>query len=103
MIRHIVLLAFKKELKERDIEAIFLALENMKNAIPQIQSFTWGKCNSPEQLNKAFTHGFCMEFIDDKAREIYLQHPLHIGLVEKHVGPALADGENSTLVFDYTL
>ncbi|MBX3708738.1 MAG: Dabb family protein [Gammaproteobacteria bacterium] len=101
-IKHIVLLPFKSSLKKDDIEKIMLALAELKKDIPQIMSFSWGENNSPENLHRGYLHGFVMEFKDDKDRKIYLEHPAHIRIAEEIVLPALVDGINSPIVFDYT-
>ena len=77
MIRHIVLCAFKDNLSAAQIEQVFLSIGKLSEFIPEIKAYSWGKCKSPENLNKEFTHGFCMEFANDKARENYLTHPKH--------------------------
>jgi hypothetical protein len=43
-----------------------------------------------------------MEFKDDIDRKIYLEHPLYIRIVQDIILPALVDGVNSPIVFDYT-
>jgi hypothetical protein len=101
-IRHIVLLPFKPSLSKAEIEQIMLSLAKLKDDIPQILSFSWGANNSPENLHRGYLHGFVMEFKDDIHRKIYLEHPLHIRIAQEIVLPALVDGVNSPLVFDYT-
>lgn len=102
-IKHIVLLPFKSSLSKNDIEQIMLALANLKNDIPQIMSFSWGENNSPENLHRGYLHGFVMEFKNDTDRKIYLDHPAHVKIAQEIILPALVDGINSPIVFDYTL
>jgi len=50
----------------------------------------WGTNNSPENLNKGFTHGFVLTFKTEKDRDAYLVHPDHKAF-GKLVGGVLAD------------
>lgn len=102
-IKHIVLLPFKSSLSKNDIEKIMLALADLKKHIPQIMSFSWGENNSPENLDRGYRHGFVMDFKNEADRKIYLEHPAHIKVAKEVVLPALEDGMNSPIVFDYAL
>lgn len=102
-IKHIVLLPFKSSLSKNDIEKVMHALAELKNDIPQIMSFSWGENNSLENLHRGYLHGFVMEFKDDQDRKIYLEHPAHIKTAQEILLPALVDGINSPIVFDYAL
>lgn len=101
MINHIVLLAFKKELSEDEINFILNEMGNLSYVIPEIKSFTSG-CNcSPEELHKNFTHAFIMQFENTQARDKYLEHSEHKRIAQEMVMPALQDDLNSVLAFDY--
>jgi len=101
-IKHIVLLPFKLSLTKEDIEKIMLSLASLKEVIPQIAAFSWGENNSTENLHRGYLHGFIMEFKDERDRKIYLEHPAHIKIAQEVVLPALVDGVNSPIVFDYS-
>jgi hypothetical protein len=101
MISHIVLLSFKSEFSETEIKIKLDHLKNLMNIIPEIKSFTCGANNSPENLNKGFTHGFTMTFENSKDRDIYLRHKDHRKIAEEIIVPALKEGINSAIVFDY--
>lgn len=78
-----------------------LSLADLKKEIPQIMSFSWGENNSIENLHRGYLHGFVMEFKDETDRKIYLEHPAHVKLVQEILLPALTEGVNSPIVFDY--
>jgi hypothetical protein len=96
-IKHIVLLPFKTNISDTEIEKIRLALEQLKMHIPQILSFSWGKNNSIENLHHGYLHGFIMAFNNANDRKIYLEHPEHTKLVQILL-PML---HKEPLVFDY--
>jgi hypothetical protein len=100
-IKHIVLLPFKSTLSKIEIEKIMLSLSKLKTIIPEIMSFSWGENNSPENLHRGYLHGFIMEFKSHEDRKIYLEHPAHIKIAQEVILPALIDGANSPIVFDY--
>ena len=74
MIRHTVFCRFKKD---ADIAAISAALKGLQQAIAGITAITFGADNSPEGLQKGFTHGFSVDFVSAAARDAYLPHPQH--------------------------
>lgn len=99
-VTHMVLFKIKQDVPQKQIDAVFQELANLKTKIPGIQSFSGGKYSSPEGLHRNYTHGFCMTFTDAKARDIYLPHPEH-ERVKKLVLAVLDGGIDGVLAFDY--
>lgn len=95
-LRHVVAFKFKETATPEQIKEVEDAFRALKKKIPQIAEFEWGLNNSPEGLNKGFTHCFILTFNSEKDREIYLPHPDHKAFV-KLLGPILAD----VFVIDY--
>ncbi len=97
MIRHILLIQFKAGSQPSDIENVkkeFLAIpSNIKGVV----SVEWGENDSPENLNRGFTHCVLMTFKDEDSRNNYLPHPHHEAL-KKIILPFLED----IIVFDFT-
>ena len=95
-LRHVVLFKFKDSATPEDIAKAENAFVSLPNKISAIRDFEWGINNSPEGLDKGFTHCFFLTFNSEEDRAIYLPHPDHKafgGLL----GPILED----VLVFDY--
>ena len=89
-LQHVVAFKFKEDASKeqiRKVEKVFVAL---KDKIPEIAHLEWGTNNSPEGLNKDFTHCFIVTFHDEKGRAVYLPHPDHKAFV-KILKPILAD------------
>ena len=97
LIRHVVCFKFKQDAKTNQIQKVEREFAALKNKIPGILSLEWGLNNSPENLNKEFTHCFIVSFIDEKARQTYLPHPDHKAFV-KILKPILDD----VFVIDFT-
>ncbi len=99
MIRHIVLIRFRAEVTEEQINAIFADLHQIKNVLPGVLSITSGRSESPEQIERGYMHGFIADFADWTALAAYQAHPDH-----KRVGAALVanavGGLDGILVFD---
>lgn len=76
-VRHIVVFKYKPTATPQQIAQITAAFAELKDKIPGIVSFERGVNNSPENLNKGFTHIYQMTFTDTKARDAYLPHPDH--------------------------
>lgn len=96
LLRHIVLFKFVDTASEEEISKVVKAFQNLPMKIETIRGFEWGINNSPENVNKGFTHCFLLTFHSEEDRAIYLPHPDHkaFGAV---LGPILED----VLVVDY--
>ncbi len=96
ILRHVVLFKFKEGAPKEKITEIENAFGALQSKIPQIQSYEWGLNNSPEGLEKGFTHCFLVTFKSEADRVVYLPHPDHQAFV-KLLQPHLED----VLVVDY--
>lgn len=96
LLRHVVLFKFKEGTSPEAREGIEKAFAALPGKIPQIHSYEWGLNNSPEGLNKGFTHCFFLTFRSEKDRAIYLPHPDH-----KAFGAMLGPHLEDVLVIDY--
>ena len=95
-LRHIVLFKFKEEATKAQIKNVEEAFAELPLKIKEIKEFEWGLNNSPENLDKGFTHGFLLTFDSEAGRDIYLPHPDHKAF-GKIVDPILED----VFVLDY--
>lgn len=87
---HMVSFKFKASATAKEIAGVEKAFAGLEQKIPQILSFEWGLNNSPEGLNKDFTHGFVLTFHSAQDRDDYLIHPHH-KTFGSLVGPLLED------------
>ena len=62
----------------------------------EIKGYEWGLNNSPEGLEKGFTHCFFLSFESEEDRATYLPHPDH-----KAFGAVLRPHLDDVLVLDY--
>ena len=76
-LHHVVSFKFKDTATKEDIKKVEDAFRELKTQIPLIASYEWGTNNSPEGLNKGFTHAFLLTFKTEKDRDEYLVHPDH--------------------------
>uniref|UniRef100_UPI0040484F69 Dabb family protein n=1 Tax=Roseivirga sp. TaxID=1964215 RepID=UPI0040484F69 len=96
LLRHVVLFQFKPDADPDAIKKAEDAFMALPSKISQIKDFEWGLNNSPEGLDKGFTHCYFLTFKSEEDRAIYLPHPDH-----KAFG-ALLDGIlGDVLVVDY--
>ena len=101
MIRHVALFKFKEGLGEERIAELMNTFHTFVEKLPGLRSVSWGRNNSPEGLDKGFMHGFVMDIDDDDARAKYLNHPDHVAFATETFLPALENGRESVVVFDY--
>ena len=76
-VRHIVVFKYKGSATPDQINEVTTAFRALKDKIPGIVSFEHGVNNSPEGLNKGFTHVYQLTFENAAARDAYLPHPEH--------------------------
>jgi hypothetical protein len=95
-LRHVVLFKFKDSATTEDIKNVEAAFNALPDKITQIKSIEWGLNNSPEGLNKGFTHCFFLTFDSEEDRAVYLPHPDH-----KAFGKLLEPILDDVMVVDY--
>ena len=96
MIRHIVLLRFRPEVTADQRNVIYTDLAALKSVVPGFLAMSYGPNVSPEGKNKGFSDGFTMDFVDEAARDAYLEHPDHKAAGARMV--AAREGERDGLV-----
>lgn len=90
----------KPQTTREEIAEIFEALDELKDKIPGIVDISSGPYDSPEGLNKGFTHGFIVTFADAESRDGYLEHPAHEP-VKQLIVNQLAGGLADVVAFDF--
>ncbi len=98
MIRHLLLINFKTSVTTAQIDEVRSLFETIPRKIDGVEHVEWGFNNSPENLNRGYTHAVLMTFSNEQARQTYLPHPEHEALKSTFV-PLLED----IVVFDYSL
>ena len=96
LLRHVVLFKFKEGTTKSQIKEVEDAFSALPSKIEQIKGYEWGLNNSPEGLDKGFTHAFFLTFESEEDRAIYLPHPDH-----KAFGALLTPHLDDVLVIDY--
>ncbi len=96
ILRHVVLFKFKDGTSAEAIQKVEETFSALPKKIPQIIGYEWGLNNSPEGLEKGFTHCFFLSFNSEEDRAIYLPHPDH-----KAFGTVLGPHLDDVLVLDY--
>jgi len=96
LLRHVVLFKFKEGTTKAQMKKVEDAFSALPSKIKQIKGYEYGLNNSPEGLDKGFTHAFFLTFESKEARAIYLPHPDH-----KAFGAVLTPYLEDVLVIDY--
>ena len=99
VIRHIVLTRFKPEVSEADIAALHAGLSAVIANHPGARGFHGGRSESPEQMERGYTHAFTIDFDDWAALARYADDPDHKSLGAKLIGMAHG-GRDGLLVLD---
>ncbi len=96
LLRHVVLFKFREGIPADTLQNIERAFYSLPGKIPEIRDFEWGLNNSPEGLEKGFTHCFLLTFASEEDRAVYLPHPAH-----KAFGALISPWLEDVLVVDY--
>jgi len=81
MINHIVLLKFKPEVKESDIEDLEKHMDDLPNSITEIHTYEFGRdvvCSE-----RSYDFGLIALFANTEALSRYQVHPDHLVVLEK--------------------
>jgi hypothetical protein len=76
-LKHVVAFKFKEGTSKEDIAKLEREFKGLEKKIKVIKGFEAGMNNSPEGLNKGFTHGWILTFNSEEDRNVYLKHPDH--------------------------
>lgn len=96
VLRHVVCFSFKESATPEQIQKVVDDFAALPKKIPVIAGFECGTNNSPEKLDKGFTHCFILTFKSAKDRDEYLPHPAH-----KEFGTSLSGIINDVMVIDF--
>lgn len=99
MFEHIVLLKFKPDVSNKEIEDAVTRAHDLKGNIPGIVDLSAG-INITEEIEhmQGFTLGIRVTFDNQQACRNYNQHPLHQDLLQS-IGPFV----EGIVVMDYTV
>ena len=95
MIKHLLLLQFKQNTDQKQIDDMFDQFADLRSKINGIDSIDYGANKNPEKLNKSFTHAAVVTFATARDRDHYLVHPDH-----KALETVLLDLLYDLIVFD---
>ena len=101
VIVHLAFFKWKTGLSEDTLDTLREKFAALQETIPEIRSFRWITNSSTEGLDRGFLEGICVELDSVQARQRYLEHPAHRAFAAGTVLPALEDGLESVMVFDY--
>lgn len=101
MIKHIVLIRFKKEISIEQIRTIFDKIGALESILPAMKSFDYGKYNGAAERHKGFDYAFYMEFDTAQERDEYLVHPEHVKVGTELRSMLDTEGSDAFLAFDY--
>lgn len=99
MIRHIVLTKFAPDAPEDRITHLYAALATLTSDLPGAHVFTGGRSQSPENLERGYTHAFTIDFDSWADLETYATHPDHKALGAQLTALAVG-GIDGVLVMD---
>jgi quinol monooxygenase YgiN len=79
MLKHVVLLKFKPEISESDIENIEKGLESLPSRIPEIKRYEFGR--DILHTERSYDFALISEFEDQEAMQRYQTHPYHFAVL----------------------
>lgn len=97
-IHHVVIVWFKDDINQTDLNDIFTEINKLKK-IPGIISLHTGSPIASERpiVDDSFDMGIHMTFRTADEMNDYLQHPIHVAFINKWIKPVL----KKILVYDF--
>lgn len=100
MIRHCVFIRFIPSSTAEERSDIFRQITEMQSRMPGFVAAHAGSNVSPESgMDKGYSSGFILDFLDADARDAYLNDPAHQRIGEEIVDSAVG-GTDGVLVYD---
>jgi len=100
MIRHCVFIRFSNDTGNEHKHHLYSRIEALKARLPGILAVHSGKNSSPETgMDKGFSEGFMVDFLDAKSRDEYLEDDEH-RLVGAEILKAAEGGVDGIFVYD---
>jgi hypothetical protein len=99
MIRHIVLIRLHPDAAEADILGSLAEISRLVGKLPGLRDVTFGRSDSPEQIERGYTHALVCDFDDWAALNRYAEDPDHRRIGGQIVGLALG-ARDGVLVMD---
>jgi hypothetical protein len=89
--RHVVLFRFRPGVAEETVRGVEAAFGDLARQLSFVTGFEWGRNESPEGLDKGFTHCFLVTFAGPEGRDAYLPHPAHEAFCRTWLDPNLEE------------
>ncbi|MBP9841431.1 MAG: Dabb family protein [Simkaniaceae bacterium] len=102
MIRHVVFYKYRNDISDEVIANIYNELEKISAKLPGRLSYSWGKYDSYEGRNQGFTHCLITDFIDESARNLFLDDEARVLFSKKEVLPRMVGGLEGIISFDFS-
>jgi hypothetical protein len=99
MIKHIVLMRARPDMAATDLQAIFAELAALRGRLPGLRTVTFGRSDSPEKIERGYTHALMVDFDDWAALKVYAEDAAHKAAGAKLVA-ATQGGIDGLLVMD---
>jgi hypothetical protein len=85
VIRHIVIVKWKRDTTERDIVEAFKAARVLLDDIDAVERVTLGRNRA--EVDHGFTHVLIVDLADGDALRSYLDHPSRVRYLQEHLLP----------------
>jgi hypothetical protein len=99
MIKHIVLIRARPDVAAAELHSIFTELAALRGRLPGLRSVTFGRSDSPEKIERGYTHGLMVDFDDWAALKAYADDAAHKAAGARLVA-ATQGGIDGLLVMD---
>lgn len=96
MIKHIVLLKWKEDVSKEQIDLVTSGLQNLKDQIPEIASYSFGQDAAIYRGNADYA--LIAEFRSEADLKAYVVHPKHQEFLREVAGPILESFQSAQFV-----
>ncbi len=97
-VHHLVFFKFKEKADSEPVKKLLENFAALPKKISGLLHYQAGPNIDPQARSKDLTHGFLLTFINDRARDDYIEHPAHREFVDQ-----IKPGLDGVLVVDFTV
>lgn len=98
MIRHVVMIKFKKDAKQEHIDLFLEEIKKLPHLNPEIRDYSHGMCVEPRYHSGDFDFANCCDIDSYEAMERYMSHWAHLRMT-----PFLPDILENMISFDWEI
>jgi hypothetical protein len=103
MIRHVVFYSYRSDVPDAEIQKVYEDLDKISEKLPGRLTYTWGKHDGYDQGHRHYTHCLVVDFVDEKARNLFMTDPERAAFSQREVASRMNGGKDGAVWMDFEI